>query len=341
MQSSECIAPKLSVVIPLFNEEEVLPELYRRVINALRALGETYEVIFINDGSRDRTCQLLDELEVVDPHLLCLHFSRNFGHQAAVSAGLDHARGQAVVVMDGDLQDPPEILEQLVAQWKEGHEVVYAVRSKRKERWLKRFSYFVFYRLLRQISDLDIPLDSGDFCLMDRAVVDALKALPERERFIRGLRSFVGFRQVGLTYERGAREGGAPKYTFRALVRLAMDGLLSFSSFPLTLIGCLALLGLLLPIAWGSWMLLAPDGISESGKSVGILLLLILGSIQLFSLAILAEYVRRIFSEVKQRPTYILDRRSKTSEPPPRIIATKIRVNNRRDSLDVASSDSS
>ena len=184
----------------------------------------------------DQTPRLIDELQEADPNLSVVHLSRNFGHQPAVSAGLDHASGKAVIVMDGDLQDPPEVIPQFVERWRAGTDVVYAVRRRRKEGAMKRMGYHAFYRILNAISDLDIPLDSGDFCLMDRRVVDALRGLPERARFVRGLRTFVGFRQTGLDYERAAREAGRPKYSLKALVGLAVDGLVSFSSYPLRLV---------------------------------------------------------------------------------------------------------
>src|SRR5439155_22561917 len=191
----------------------------------------TYELVLVNDGSRDATAELLDELQARDAHVVVVHLSRNFGHQPAVSAGLELARGRAVIIMDGDLQDPPEVLDQFIAAWRAGNDVVYAIRTKRKEGLLKRTAYALFYRLLRAVSDLDIPLDSGDFCLMDRKVVDVLKHLPEQVRFVRGLRTFVGFRQTGVRYERAARNAGEPKYSLRALVGLAVDGLVSFSSY--------------------------------------------------------------------------------------------------------------
>jgi len=228
--------PELSLVIPLHNEQETLVELHRRLSAVLQELGLNYEIVLVNDGSRDATPELILELQAADPRISGVHLSRNFGHQAAVTAGLDHALGQAVVVMDGDLQDPPELIPHMVELWRDGNEVVYAVRRQRKEGALKRLGYFAFYRLMRALSDLEIPLDSGDFCLMDRQVVDALGALPERLRFVRGLRSFVGFRQVGLPYDRPAREAGTSKYPFRRLLALAVDGLISFSSRPLRLV---------------------------------------------------------------------------------------------------------
>lgn len=303
--------PEISVVVPLFNEEQNIPELHRRLTAALTALEARYELVFVNDGSRDATAQLLEHLASADACVAPVHFSRNFGHQAAVTAGIAQAQGQAVIVMDGDLQDPPEVLGEFIAAWRRGYDVVYAVRTKRKEHLLKRAGYAVFYRLLRGISDLEIPLDSGDFCLMDRTVVAAMERLPERQRFVRGLRCFVGFRQLGLRYERAARNAGEPKYTFRALVRLAMDGLVNFSGFPLNLIAYLAaaLLAVAAPATlWAALASLA-EGTAPAGWVIATLALLWCSGLQLLSLAIVGEYVRRIFVETKGRPTYIIDER--------------------------------
>ncbi len=301
--------PEISVVVPLFDEQETIEELHRRLTTALDSLALSYEIVFIDDGSRDDTPRILEALHAADPHLSLIFLSRNFGHQAAVSAGLDHARGRAVVVMDGDLQDPPEVLPQFIRLWKEGNDVVYAVRQSRKEGAVKRLGYFSFYRLFKIISDLDIPLDSGDFCLMDRKVVDALKALPERKRFVRGLRTFVGFRQIGLAYERAAREAGQPKYSFRALVSLAIDGLVSFSSHPLRLVTYLGLASAGLSAILMVWVFVDAFQ-SETGTPRGwastIVVVLFMGSIQLISLGIIGEYIRLIFLESKERPTYIV-----------------------------------
>jgi dolichol-phosphate mannosyltransferase len=300
--------PDLSVVVPLFNEQENLAELHRRLSASLGRLGRSYELIFVNDGSRDATPQILRDLQARDPHLCAVYLSRNFGHQAALSAGLDRARGRAVILMDGDLQDPPEVLGQFVEQWEAGAEVVYAVRTKRKEGLLKRAGYAFFYRLLRAVSDLDIPLDSGDFSLLDRRVVDALRQLPERQRFLRGLRTFVGFRQVGLRYERAARHAGRPKYTMRALLRLATDGLISFSSYPLTLVTYLGLAAIGLAVLLSAWVV--ADAVFNAGTPRGwastIIVVLFMSAVQLLSLGIIGEYVRRIFLETKGRPNYIV-----------------------------------
>jgi dolichol-phosphate mannosyltransferase len=300
--------PVLSVVVPLFNEEDNVERLHDRLGRVMESLGVSYEILFVDDGSSDATSTLIAKLQHTDPNLACVHFSRNFGHQAAVSAGIDHGRGQAIIVMDGDLQDPPEVLPEFVAKWREGYEVVYAIRRHRKENLLKRLSYSTFYRILNAISDLDIPLDSGDFCLMDRRVVDLLKHLPERMRFVRGLRSFLGFRQVGLTYDRAARAGGRPKYSLRALVGLALDGLVSFSSYPLRLVARVGLVTILIAIALLVWVLFdafvmhtAPQGWASTAVVV-----LFMGAVQLFGIGILGEYLRLIFLEVKRRPTYIV-----------------------------------
>jgi len=300
--------PLLSVVVPLFNEELNVDQLYRRLVASLAHLGGPYELVFVDDGSRDATPRLLDEMQEKDASIVVIHLSRNFGHQSAVSAGLDYARGRAVIVMDGDLQDPPEVLLQFVRRWEEGFDVVYAIREKRKENPAKRLGYSAFYRIMNAISDLDIPLDSGDFCLMDRKVVDALKALPERMRFVRGLRTFVGFRQTGIAYERAAREAGRPKYTLRALIGLAINGLVSFSSYPLRLMTYVGIGTALLAALLTVWVVV--DAFSNHSAPRGwasvIVTVLFLGSIQMVGMGIVGEYVRLIFIESKGRPFYIV-----------------------------------
>jgi len=295
--------PEISVVVPLYNEEDNLPELHRRITSVLENARVDFEVVFVDDGSLDQTARLLKDLHAWDARIMVISLSRNFGHQAAVCAGIDHARGRGVILMDGDLQDPPEVLPQFIEAWRQGGEVVYAVRAKRKEGLLKRVCYFAFYRLLHAVSDLDIPLDSGDFCLMDRKVADALRALPERNRFVRGLRAFVGFRQVGLAYDRAARHAGTPKYSFRALIRLALDGLIGFSSTPLSL------------VTYAGWLFLAGAFLGALASLVPayvagwwIVSLVVLGctGVQLLGMGIIGEYVRRIFVETKGRPTYVV-----------------------------------
>jgi alanine-glyoxylate transaminase/serine-glyoxylate transaminase/serine-pyruvate transaminase len=302
------LAPELSVVVPLYNEQEVLPQLHRRIVESIEAAGLRFEIVYVNDGSRDATQYLLDALRKHDSRVAVLHLSRNFGHQAAVSAGLDHARGQAVAVIDADLQDPPELVPQMVDLWRAGNDVVYAVRQKRKEGLIKRAGYFVFYRLLRMMSDIEIPLDSGDFCLLDRKVVDVLRSLPERLRFMRGLRTYAGFRQVALHYERPPRAAGAPKYSWRKLLTLAIDGLVSFSSYPLHLVTYLGIASAGAAVALTVWVLYDAflSQTAPRGWASTVAVVLYMSAIQLICLGIMGEYVRRIFIETKGRPTYIV-----------------------------------
>jgi glycosyltransferase involved in cell wall biosynthesis len=300
--------PDVSIVVPLFNEQENIRELHRRVSMSMASLGRTYELVFVNDGSHDKTPEIANELARRDRRVVVVHLSRNFGHQPAISAGIHLARGRAVVLMDGDLQDPPEVLGQFIDAWEQGNDVVYAIREKRKEGPVKRLAYFLFYRLLRAISDLDIPLDSGDFCLMDRKVVDVLKHLPERMRFVRGLRTFVGFKQTGVAYERAARNAGKPKYSMRALVGLAVDGLVSFSSYPLHLVTYVGVCASGIAFTLMLWVFY--DALSRHSAPRGwastTVVVLFMSSIQLISLGIMGEYVRRIFIEAKGRPAYVV-----------------------------------
>ncbi len=299
--------PEISIVVPLYNEQENFPDLFRRLRQTLDGEGLCFELIFVNDGSRDNTLNLIEEAHVSDPRVVAVSLSRNFGHQPAICAGIDQARGDAVVLMDGDLQDPPEALPSFIQAWREGNDVVYAIRTKRKENLFKRCCYAAFYRVFRAVSDIDIPLDAGDFCLMDRKVVDALRELPERNRFVRALRSFVGFKQTGVTYERAARLAGEPKYTFRALCRLAMDGLFGFSYAPIRVVTYSAFAMLLATVSVGATATTKAllDG-EVSGSWMITVALLGCTSVQLLALAIIGEYVCRTFQEVKHRPTYVI-----------------------------------
>lgn len=301
-------APELSVVIPVRNESENIQSLVARTIRALSPLGLTFELLFIDDGSTDATPELLRELAHRDRRIGILTLSRNFGHQAAVSAGLDHARGRLVVVMDGDLQDPPELIPQLVAAWREGAEVVYAVRRTRREPVPLRAAYWLFYRLLRLTSDLPLPLDSGDFCLLDRRAVDAIRQLPERLRFHRGLRAYVGFRQVGVPYDRPRRAAGRTKYGISSLTRLAVDGLVSFSGYPLRLVSYLGASVAVIALGLLVWVLRDAllNHTAPRGWASLLVVTLFMGAIQMLSLGIVGEYVRGTYLEAKQRPTYIL-----------------------------------
>jgi glycosyltransferase involved in cell wall biosynthesis len=305
----------LSLVIPCFNEEESLPELFKRVTNAMNSFGHKWEVICVDDGSKDGTWHLIETQNQRDARWCGLSFARNFGHQIAVSAGMNFARGDAVVVLDADLQDPPEELEKFIEKWKEGYEVVYAIRQKRKENFLKRICYWMFYRLMARLVPFDLPLDTGDFCLMDRRVVEIINRMPERARFVRGLRAWTGFRQIGVSYERHARIAGQPKYTFKKLLTLAWDGIFSFSTVPLRLvshlglcISTIALLGIIFTVL----QRIFPGEFARIGLrpvpgfATIVILILFLGGLQLFCLGILGEYVGRIYEEVKCRPKWII-----------------------------------
>ena len=305
--------PLLSVVLPAYNEQSVLEMTHRRFTDALAggAMGVDYELVFVNDGSKDSTPDILDRLAATDPHVRAVHLTRNFGHQAAVSAGLNVARGDAVAVMDCDLQDPPEVLPAYLEKWREGYQVVYAVRKKRKEWFGKRLAYWGFYRLLAATAEMDIPLDSGDFCVMDRSAVDLLNALPERQRFVRGLRTWVGLKQVGVEYERDARAAGVPQYTLKKLLKLAADGLVSFSSVPLQMVTRLGVVFALLAAVMGVWVVtdtLFDFTDAPRGWASTVCLILLVSGVQMLSLGVIGEYLGRIFQEVKGRPTYLIAR---------------------------------
>jgi dolichol-phosphate mannosyltransferase len=302
--------PTYTIVVPIYNEEETLPELYRRLQEVMAALDGETELVFINDGSRDRSLSLLRDLHDQDDRVCYLSLARNFGHQIAVTAGLNFARGQAVIVMDADLQDPPELVLEMVEQWQQGNAVVYAQRIQRKqESWFKRFMAYSFYRILRRLADVNIPADTGDFCLMDRRVIDILNQMPERNRYIRGLRAWVGFQQTAVRFERDPRYAGEVKYTFRKSLALAINGLVSFTKVPLrlsTYIGlvaaAIALLMALLILYWRLFQLNSP----VTGFTIIAMAMFFLGAVQLISIGILGEYVGRIYEEVKGRPLYTL-----------------------------------
>lgn len=300
--------PELSVVLPVFNEEQVLPILWERLSSALEKIVESHEVIFVDDGSRDGSLQILRELHQKDPRAKYISFSRNFGHQTAISAGMAQTHGRVIAIMDADLQDPPEVLPSFLAKWREGYQVVYAIRRKRKESVIKRTFYSAFYRLLARVSEIDIPLDAGDFCVMDREIVDLLNALPERNRFVRGIRSWVGFKQIGVEYERQARFAGEPKYTFRKLLKLAFDGIISFSHLPLRMASVAGFIISCISFLYAAATLFQKLFTSSTvpGYATTIILICFLGGVQLISVGILGEYLGRIYDEVKSRPLYIL-----------------------------------
>lgn len=300
--------PRLSVIIPLHDEQENLPVLHERLTKVLHPLG-SYELVFVDDGSRDGSAAVAQELGTSDDAVRLVRLTRNFGKEGAVAAGMDAARGDAVIVMDADLQDPPELLPELVRRWEEGYEVVYAIRRKRKETLWKRTGYHLFYRLMRIVSEVDMPLDAGDFCLMDRRVVDIVRSLPEKNRFMRGLRSWAGFKQVGVEYERPVRHAGDAKFTFRKLVKTAVDGLLAFSSAPLRLAAYTGFLTaaagvLFLAVALYHRLFVAH---TAAGWTSLVAVVLILGGTQLIVTGVLGAYIARIYEETKQRPIYLVD----------------------------------
>jgi polyisoprenyl-phosphate glycosyltransferase len=301
--------PTISVILPVYDERETLHKLKARLTPILEErVGGSFEVLFVDDGSRDGSDIIIDGFHERDPRFKAIHFSRNFGHQAALQAGLDTASGAAIVLMDADLQDPPELLEQFIEHWREGYDVVYAVRKKRKEAFWKRAAYAVFYRTMRAVSEIDVPLDAGDFCLLDRRVVDTLVSLKERNRFLRGLRSWVGFRQIGVEYERDARYAGEPKYTLRKLIRLALSGYIGFSAAPLrmaTWLGLIAAMTGFLVAIWTVYTKLA--GIySPRGWASTMAVIMFIGGVQLLMLGVIGEYLSRVYDEVRQRPLYIV-----------------------------------
>jgi glycosyltransferase involved in cell wall biosynthesis len=307
-QITEMHRPELSVVIPVYNEQDNLHLLYQRLCASLERINTSFEILFINDGSHDGSLSILSDLVDKDGRVYVIDLSRNFGHQVSISAGLDYARGHGIIIMDADLQDPPEVLPAFITKWREGYDVVYAIRTMRKENWLKRRLYATFYRVLQRISNIEIPLDAGDFCIMDRRVVDELNGMPERSRFVRGLRSWIGLRQTGLTYERQVRNAGQPKYTISRLIYLALDGLVSFSFLPLRLITLLGFgvsgLSILLAIFYAIKKITV--GLNPPGFATTIVAILFLAGVQLITIGVIGEYVGRIFEEVKHRPLYIV-----------------------------------
>ncbi len=302
---------RLSVAVPVHNEEQCVQELLGRIGSVLGGVvGGPHQILIIDDGSWDRTPKLLDEAARQDPRLSVVSLSRNFGHQAALSAALDYATGDALVLMDGDLQDAPEAIPTFMAKFEEGYDVVYATRSRRKEGWVLRLCYYLFYRLQARLSNISLPLDAGDFGLMSRRVVDQLRRMPERQRYLRGLRSWVGFRQISVPIERAERHSGKSKYGFWGLLKLASDGIFAFSTVPLraaTLVGAIAmgLSALYIIYALYAKFLLhhSPQGFTSL-----VLLIVFLAGVLLFFLGIIGEYLGRVYEELKARPIYVVDK---------------------------------
>ncbi|KML27365.1 glycosyltransferase [Priestia aryabhattai] len=300
---------KYSIVVPVYNEEEVIHETYRRLTEVMRSTKEAYELLFVNDGSRDRTAEIIKEYSEQDPAVVLLDFARNFGHQIAITAGMDYARGEAVVVIDADLQDPPELILEMIEKWKQGFDVVYAKRTKRKgETYFKKQTAAMFYRFLRAMTDIDIPLDTGDFRLLDRKVCNQMNSIQEKNRFVRGLVSWVGFKQIAVEYERDERLAGESKYPLKKMLKLSMDGITSFSYKPLKLasyagvtlsgVGFIYLLVVL-------YLKLFTDS-TITGWSSLIVIQLFFSGIILIILGMIGEYIGRIYDETKNRPLYIV-----------------------------------
>jgi len=298
-----------SIVAPIYNELENIPELYRRVVQVMAELGEAWELVLVDDGSQDGSTECIRELAQKDHHIRPVIFARNFGHQIAVTAGWDYARGEAVVIMDADLQDPPEVIPELVARWREGYEVVYAVRAEREgETWFKKVTAAMFYRIVYRITDVKIPLDTGDFRLIDRKALEVLKAMREHHRFPRGMAAWVGFRQIGVSYKRAARFSGVTKYPFKKMIALALNAITGFSYFPLqlaTYFGFLAAGLAIIAIPLVIILRMAGTG-AFLGQATTLIAVLFLGGVQLISLGLIGEYIGRIYDEVKGRPLYIV-----------------------------------
>ncbi|MBA7656766.1 putative glycosyltransferase [subsurface metagenome] len=310
-----------SVVIPVFNEEENLELLHRRLSKVLENLCQEYEIIFVDDGSKDNSLKIMRKLRVTDPGVKIISFSRNFGHQIAITAGIDYASGSAVIVMDADLQDPPEVIPKLVEKWREGCDTVYAIRESRKDPILKRAIAFVFYRLFRRMSDVDVPMDAGDFRLMSRRVVDILKTMPERNRYLRGLASWVGFSQARIRYARDERYAGQRKYSLWQSARLAFDGVTSFSHFPLRLAIYLGLVVSLAGFLYSATIIILALVFDRvvPGWTTLMAAVLFLGGVQLIVVGVIGAYIGRIYVEVQQRPLYLIKQKigfSKKAQEP-------------------------
>jgi glycosyltransferase involved in cell wall biosynthesis len=298
-----------SIVIPMYNEEEVIKETYHRLKKVMDGTGESYELVFVNDGSRDKSAAIIAELALADSHVRLIDFSRNFGHQIAVTAGLDYAQGQAIVIIDADLQDPPEVIPQMLEKWREGFDVVYGKRLKRQgETVFKKFTAFAYYRILSALTNDNIPKDTGDFRLIDRKVCDAVKSFPERNRFLRGMINWVGFKQTALEYVRDERWAGETKYPLKKMLKFAADGIFSFTYKPLklaTYIGFILSTSGFLYLIYVLYQRLFTSS-TQSGWASIIAVNLVFNGITLVILGIIGEYVGRIYEEVKGRPLYIV-----------------------------------
>ena len=300
--------PLISLVIPIFNEEENIRELHERSKKTLEKIGP-HEIIFVNDGSRDKTFEKILELADKDKGVKIIDFSRNFGHQTAITAGIDNSQGEAVVIMDGDLQDTPETILELVKKWKEGYEVVYAKRRTRKDSFFKRATAYAFYRIIKKIANIDITEDTGDFCLLDKKVIDALKRMKERSRFVRGLTSWVGFKKGVILFDREERKRGNTSYPLKKMLKFAYDGITSFSYFPLKMATYLGVFSAFMGFIWGIYAIYQKIYNPETtvpGWTTVVVAIFFLGGIQLIVLGMIGEYIGRIYTEAQNRPPYIV-----------------------------------
>ncbi|GAP22867.1 glycosyltransferase family 2 protein [Leptolinea tardivitalis] len=301
--------PEFSIIVPVYNEKDCIQEMYRRVSEVMNSTGQTWELIVVDDGSMDGSTEQIRELGERDKKVKPIIFARNFGHQIAVTAGLDYSEGKAVVIIDADLQDPPEVILPLIEKWREGYQVVYAVRGEREgESWFKTFTASFFYRLIHKITDVNIPLDTGDFRLMDRRVVDVLNSMHERHRFLRGMSAWVGFKSIGVTYKRAARFAGETKYPLKKMLLLALNAITGFSYFPLQLATYVGFVAAGISIIAIPIVIIMRIAGSQAffGQASTLLAVLFLGGVQLICLGILGEYIGRIYDEVKGRPLYIV-----------------------------------
>jgi dolichol-phosphate mannosyltransferase len=312
-------------VLPVYNEEDTLPQLYKRLIAVVETLDGPAELLFVDDGSSDGTHRILEDLQQRDPRVTPLRLARNFGHQFAITAGIDHARGDAIVIMDADLQDPPEVVPDLVQRWQDGYDVVYAVRQRREgESWFKRATASAFYRLLRRFAETDLPVDAGDFRLIDRRAAAAFRSLPERNRYVRGMFSWIGLRQTGVAYARDERYAGEPKYSYRQSLRLALDGIISFSLAPLRVALALGFAIALVTFVIGLFAIVTRlAGVySLPGWASIVVVVSFVGGVQLILTGVVGLYVGRMYNEVKARPLYILDEAPRGEEQVRRPTAT-------------------
>jgi glycosyltransferase involved in cell wall biosynthesis len=302
--------PRYSIVAPVYNEDDLVEEFYQRVADVMTSLGEPWELVLVNDGCRDRSPEIMNEIYERDSqHLVILHFARNYGHQLAITAGMDHARGDAVITIDSDLQDPPEVIPDLIAKWQQGYDIVYGVRAEREgETWFKLITANLFYRLIQSITDVAIPMEAGDFRLIDRKALSYLKGMREHHRFIRAMTSWVGFRQIGVPYHRFARKAGETKYTFRKMFRLALDAVVGFSLLPMSIAfwlgGFASAVGVLMAAVL--FVLRLNGSAPLAGQGLTASLVLFMGGVQLMVVGILGQYIGRIYDEVRGRPLYTI-----------------------------------